>query len=106
MYFSFPKDFLWGSGCSAYQVEGAWDEDGKGMSCHDYYARLPEYAHHWEKGRMDTCADFYHHWREDVDIMAEHNLKSFRFCMRISESICANKHLLLKHFVIRKRHRC
>ena len=79
MYFSFPKDFLWGSGCSAYQVEGAWNEDGKGMSCHDHYARLPEYAHHWEKGRMDTCADFYHHWREDVDIMAEHNLKSFRF---------------------------
>ena len=75
MYFSFPKDFLWGSGCSAYQVEGAWNEDGKGMSCHDHYARLPEYAHHWEKGRMDTCADFYHHWREDVDIMAEHNLK-------------------------------
>lgn len=79
MAFSFPKNFLWGAASSAYQIEGAWEEDGKGMNCHDYYARQPEYAHHFAQGRPDVCADFYHHYREDIDIMANHNLKSFRF---------------------------
>ncbi|MBE6884570.1 MAG: glycosyl hydrolase family protein [Ruminococcaceae bacterium] len=79
MAFSFPKDFLWGAACSAYQIEGAWNEGGKGLSCHDYYARLPEYEKFYELGRPDDCADFYHHYREDIDIMAERNLKSFRF---------------------------
>ena len=78
MRFDFPKDFLWGSACSAYQVEGAWNEGGKGMSVHDHYARLPEYAEYYANGRPDTCGDFYHHYREDVEIMAEHGLKSFR----------------------------
>ena len=79
MALAFSKDFLWGAACSAYQIEGAWDQDGKGLSCHDHYARLPEYAHYYEKGRPDTCGDFYNHYREDIDIMAENNLKSFRY---------------------------
>ena len=79
MNFTFPKDFLWGAACSAYQIEGAWNEGGKGMSTHDHYARLPEYAHYYKAGRPDTCSDFYHHYKEDVDIMVEHGLKSFRF---------------------------
>lgn len=79
MNFRFPKDFLWGAAASAYQIEGAWNEGGKGMSCHDHYARLPEYAHRFAAGRPDVCSDFYHHYKEDVDIMVEHNLKSFRF---------------------------
>ena len=79
MALAFSKDFLWGAACSAYQIEGAWDQDGKGLSCHDHYARLPKYAHYYEKGRPDTCGDFYHHYREDIDIMADNNLKSFRY---------------------------
>ena len=79
MMLSFPRNFLWGSACSAYQIEGAWNEGGKGENTHDHYARIPEYAHFYEQGRPDTCADFYHHYREDIDIMAENGLKSFRF---------------------------
>ena len=79
MTLSFPKDFLWGSACSAYQIEGAWNEGGKGENCHDHYSRLPEYAHFYEQGNTDTCSEFYHHYREDIDIMAENGLKSFRF---------------------------
>ena len=79
MKLSFPKDFLWGAACSAYQIEGAWNEGGKGESCHDHYARLPEYRHFFENGRPDVCADFYHHYREDVELMAENGLRSFRF---------------------------
>ncbi|EPC3235998.1 family 1 glycosylhydrolase, partial [Listeria monocytogenes] len=37
----FPKDFLWGSASAAYQVEGAWDEDGKGPSVWDEFVRIP-----------------------------------------------------------------
>ena len=79
MYFKFPKDFLWGAACSAYQIEGAWNEDGKGENCSDHYARLPETAKFFERGRPDVCSDFYHHYREDIAIMKENNLKSFRF---------------------------
>ena len=79
MALSFPKDFLWGAACSAYQIEGAWNEDGKGESCHDHYARLPEFARYYKNGRPDTCSDFYHRYREDVEIMAANALKSFRF---------------------------
>ena len=38
---SFPKDFLWGSASAAYQVEGAWQEDGKGESCLLYTSPSP-----------------------------------------------------------------
>ena len=79
MRISFPKDFIWGAACSAYQIEGAWNEDGKGENVHDHYARIPEYEKFYAKGRPDVCSDFYHRYREDVDIMASHNLKSFRF---------------------------
>ncbi len=79
MSLAFPKGFLWGSACSAYQIEGAIAEGGKGENCHDHYARLPEYARYYEQGRPDVCSDFFHHYREDIAIMAEHGLRSFRF---------------------------
>ena len=69
----FPKDFFWGASTSAYQVEGANAEDGKGPSCQDV-KDLPE-------GTADlaTCADHYHHYKEDVALMAEMGFKSYRF---------------------------
>ncbi|MBE6884569.1 MAG: glycosyl hydrolase family protein [Ruminococcaceae bacterium] len=79
MNFSFPKDFLWGAACSSFQIEGAWQEDGKGISCHDKYARIPAHQDLYRYGGPDDGADFYHHYREDIDIMVEHGLKSFRF---------------------------
>ncbi|MGA7880724.1 MAG: family 1 glycosylhydrolase, partial [Terrimicrobiaceae bacterium] len=38
---SFPKNFLWGSASAAYQVEGAWDVDGKGKSVWDVFTKIP-----------------------------------------------------------------
>lgn len=70
---SFPEGFLWGASTSAYQAEGASLEDGKGPSCQDVKA-VPE-------GTTDlkVCADHYHHFREDIGLMAEMGFKSYRF---------------------------
>jgi len=69
----FPKEFLWGASTSAYQVEGAWNEDGKGPSVIDM-AKYPE-------GVTDfrVCADHYHRYREDLALLGEMGLKAYRF---------------------------
>lgn len=69
----FPKDFLWGASTSAYQVEGAWNEDGKGMSVQD--------LHEPPAGITDfkVASDHYHHMPEDVALMGELGLKAYRF---------------------------
>ncbi len=69
----FPKDFLWGASTSAYQVEGANLEDGKGPSCQDVKV-VPEGT-----SDLKICADHYHHYKEDVALMAEMGFKSYRF---------------------------
>ncbi|PRS62312.1 glycoside hydrolase family 1 protein [Bacillus pumilus] len=70
----FPKDFFWGGSTSAYQVEGAWNEDGKGPSVIDMRASYPE-------GTTDfkVASDHYHRYKEDVKMFAEMGLKAYRF---------------------------
>ena len=76
--FSFPDDFLWGTGCSAFQVEGAAFADGKGPSVWDAYSkRCPDEFHNG--ATPDDAADFYHRYEQDVAGMVELGLKSFRF---------------------------
>lgn len=69
----FPKNFLWGASTSAYQCEGAWDEDGKGKSVQDVKA-LP-------KGTCDlkVCSDHYHKYEEDIHLLAQMGAKAYRF---------------------------
>ncbi|MBQ0064934.1 MAG: glycoside hydrolase family 1 protein [Firmicutes bacterium] len=69
----FPEGFFWGASTSAYQVEGANLEDGKGPSCQDV-KELPAGT-----ADLKTCADHYHHYKEDVALMAEMGFKSYRF---------------------------
>lgn len=70
---TFPDDFLWGASTSAFQVEGANQEDGKGLSSADTRP-VP-------KGLSDTsiAADHYHRYKEDVALMKEAGLTSYRF---------------------------
>jgi len=70
----FPADFLWGASTSAYQVEGAWDEDGKGPSVIDARREYPA-------GTTDfkVASDHYHRYKEDIALFAEIGLKSYRF---------------------------
>ena len=74
---SFSKDFLWGASSAAYQIEGAWNEDGKGLSIWDVLSEKSGIMAHGESGK--TASDHYHHWQEDVAMMKEIGLKSYRF---------------------------
>lgn len=69
----FPEDFLWGASTSAYQVEGAWDEDGKGPSVQDVKTPPPGTAD------FTVASDHYHHVEEDVALMGEMGLRAYRF---------------------------
>ncbi|SFC71395.1 6-phospho-beta-glucosidase [Bacillus sp. OV322] len=73
----FPDNFLWGSATAAYQVEGAWDQDGKGPSVWDTYTKLPGTTFKGTNG--DVAVDHYNRFREDVALMAEMGLKAYRF---------------------------
>jgi 6-phospho-beta-glucosidase len=69
----FPKDFLWGASTSAYQVEGAWDEDGKGKSVIDMM------DHPEGTAGFTVASDHYHHYKEDIKLFHELGLKAYRF---------------------------
>ena len=69
----FPKDFLWGASTSAYQVEGAWNEDGKGLSVIDML------NHPKDTSDFKVASDHYHRYKEDVKLFAELGLKAYRF---------------------------
>ncbi|SET34767.1 glycoside hydrolase family 1 protein [Thorsellia anophelis] len=73
----FPKDFLWGSASAAYQIEGAWDKDGKGPSIWDNFVRIEGKTFKGTNG--DVAVDHYHRFKEDVALMAEQGLKTYRF---------------------------
>ena len=71
----FSKDFLWGAASAAHQVEGAYNEDGKGLGIWD--ALVEGKVKHGENG--NTACDHYHHYKEDVALMKQIGLKSYRF---------------------------
>jgi beta-glucosidase len=73
----FPKDFLWGMATSSYQVEGAWNADGKGESIWDRAAHTPGRIRDGSNG--DIACDQYHRYKEDIAIMKRLNMKSYRF---------------------------
>ncbi|MDS0526237.1 GH1 family beta-glucosidase [Clostridium sp. SHJSY1] len=73
----FPKDFLFGAASAAYQVEGAWNEDGKGVSNWDVFSKIPGKTFEGTNG--DVAVDHYHRYKEDVKLMAEMGLESYRF---------------------------
>ena len=95
----FPKDFLWGGAIAANQAEGAWNEDGKGMSVADVARFKPDvsvedYKSQWHTSLADIAIaketddtvyypkrrgiDFYHHYKEDIRLFGEMGFKTLR----------------------------
>ncbi len=74
------KNFLWGASTSAYQVEGGWDEDGKGLSVQDVSAGgFIKGLNVKDITDFKVASDHYHHFKEDIALMAEMGFKSYRF---------------------------
>ncbi len=76
---SFPTNFIWGAAAASYQIEGAWNQDGKGLSVWDMFAHQPGKV--WEGHTGDTACDHYHRYREDVDLMAGLGLQAYRLSL-------------------------
>jgi beta-glucosidase len=74
---TFPKGFVWGVATSAYQVEGGWNEDGRGPSIWDTFSHTPGRILNNENG--DVAADHYHRWKQDVALMSELGIQAYRF---------------------------
>lgn len=83
---SFVDNFLWGGATAANQMEGAWNEDGKGPSINDMYTGGSHGVARKITTKIDPEAfypnhegvDFYHHYKEDIALFAEMGLKVFR----------------------------
>ena len=73
----FPADFTWGAATAAYQIEGAATEDGRGPSIWDTFSRTPGKVAHGHTG--DVACDHYHRMPEDVALMSELGIGSYRF---------------------------
>ncbi|XBI96738.1 hypothetical protein VPH35_032979 [Triticum aestivum] len=102
----FDKDFLFGASTSAYQIEGAWNEDGKGPSTWDHFCHTyPERISDMTNG--DVAANSYHLYEEDVKALKDMGMKVYRFSISWSrilpegdslrEPYTAGHHILLAH---------
>jgi beta-glucosidase len=74
---AFPSEFVWGAATSAYQVEGAVKEDGRGPSIWDVFSHTPGKTANGDTG--DVADDHYHRYRDDIALMRELGLKAYRF---------------------------
>src|SRR5260370_4191236 len=74
---SFPSGFVWGTATSAYQIEGAVDEDGRGRSIWDTFAHTPGKI--GDHSNADRANDHYHRYKEDVRLIKELGAKAYRF---------------------------
>ena len=73
----FDKNFLWGTASSSYQIEGAFAEDGKGLSIWDTFSNKPGNIAHDENG--NKACDHYHRYREDIALMKSLGIQAYRF---------------------------
>src|SRR5256714_4908922 len=73
----FPKDFVWGTATSSYQIEGAVNEDGRGRSIWDTFSHTPGKIEDGSNG--DRANEHYHRYKEDVRLIKDLGVKAYRF---------------------------
>jgi beta-glucosidase len=76
-FIRFPNGFLWGTATSAYQIEGAVNEDGRGQSIWDVFSNTPGKIVNDDNG--DSACNHYHLWKEDINLMKDLGYKAYRF---------------------------
>ncbi|KAK7499141.1 hypothetical protein BaRGS_00009688 [Batillaria attramentaria] len=76
-YGTFPKDFKWAAATAAYQVEGAWNEDGKGLNNWDVFTHAPGHIVGGATG--DVACDSYHKYMDDVRMLQDLGVTDYRF---------------------------
>lgn len=76
----FPSGFLWGTGTSAFQTEGAWDRDGKGPSIWDHFVHS-SFGSNLSAETADVASDSYTHWKDDVNVLEYLSVKSYSFSL-------------------------
>ncbi len=76
---SFNKDFVWGTATASYQIEGAWNEDGRGESVWDVFSHQD--GNVYENHTGDVACDHYHKFKDDVRLMKELGIKAYRFSL-------------------------
>ncbi len=85
---AFPNDFLWGAATSSYQIEGAWNTDGRGETVWDRFCHtVPSKVANRDSG--DVACDHYHRYRDDVAMMRELGLHAYRFSVAWSRVLPA-----------------
>lgn len=75
----FPSTFLWGAATAAYQIEGGATEGGRTPSIWDTFSHTPGLTKQGHTG--DVACDHFHRFRDDIKLMAEMGLKSYRFSL-------------------------
>lgn len=83
-----PKDFLWGSATSSYQIEGAYNIDGREFSIWDTFSHYSGKVRNNDTG--DVACDHYHRYKEDIAIMKKLNFNSYRFSISWSRLLKSN----------------
>ncbi|MGO9957967.1 MAG: family 1 glycosylhydrolase, partial [Solirubrobacteraceae bacterium] len=73
----FPEGFLWGTGTSSYQIEGAVNEDGRGPSIWDVFTHTRGNVRRGDTG--DIACDSYHRMDEDLALLVELGVGAYRF---------------------------
>lgn len=72
----FPENFMWGASAASFQIEGAWNEDGKGENIWDRFSHIPGNVENFDNG--DVACDYYHRYPSDNRIMKELGLHTQR----------------------------
>ena len=73
----FPENFVWGAATASYQIEGAYNEDGKGESIWDRFSRTPGKVQDGDRGGI--ACDSYHRYQDDIKLMKAISLNAYRF---------------------------
>ena len=106
LYDKFPTDFMWGAATSSYQVEGGWNEDGKGLNNWDVWTQDSESGHVSDKSNGQISADSYHKYKEDIKLIADMGLDVYRLSISWARIIPNGEGVVNPEVISTPKHLC